>query len=72
MNNIAIARKTEARLVDEARRQGISVDARLERLINEREARAPAADASSSPQLPILHLGAMGAYHRRDICDDGR
>jgi hypothetical protein len=50
MNNIEIARKTEARLVDGARRQGISVDARLERLINEREARAPAADASSSPQ----------------------
>lgn len=24
------------------------------------------------PELPILHLGTMGAFHRRDIYDDVR
>jgi hypothetical protein len=23
----------------------------------------------AAPELPILHLGAMGAFHRRDIYD---
>jgi hypothetical protein len=66
--NIEISHETGARLTHEAQRQGISVDALLERLINEREATAPA--AGSTPHLPILHLGAMGALHRRDIYDD--
>jgi hypothetical protein len=26
----------------------------------------------TAPELPILHLGAMGAFHRRDIYDDVR
>ena len=39
--SIEIAHETEARLVDEAGRQGISVDALLERLIDEREPTAP-------------------------------
>jgi hypothetical protein len=66
--NIEISHETEARLTHDAQRQGISVDALLERLINEREATAPA--AGSTPDLPILHLGAMGAFHRRDIYND--
>ena len=66
--NIEISHETEARLTHEAGRQGISVGALLERLINEREAIAPA--AGSNPDLPLLHLGAMGAFHRRDIYDD--
>jgi hypothetical protein len=68
--SIEVSHETEARLTDEARRQGISVDALLERLINERHATALAAGAGSMPDLPILHLGAMGAFHRRDIYDD--
>ena len=70
--SIEIAHETEARLVDEARRQGISVDALLERLLDEREPAAPAASAAPALELPILHLGAMGAFHRRDIYDDAR
>ena len=70
--SIEIAHATEARLIDEARRQGVSVDALLERLIDEREATPLAAGADAIPHLPILHLGAMGAFHRRDIYDDGR
>ena len=66
--SIEISHETEARITHEAQRQGISVDALLERLINEREATAPA--AGSIPDLPILHLGTMGAFHRRDIYDD--
>jgi predicted nuclease of predicted toxin-antitoxin system len=36
--------------------------------------RGPTAPASTAPalELPILHLGAMGAFHRRDIYDDAR
>ena len=41
--SIEISHETEARITHEAQRQGISVDALLERLINEREATAPAA-----------------------------
>ena len=66
--SIEISHETEARLTNEARKQGISVDALLERLINERQ--TPRADSGSPPDLPILHLGAMGAFHRRDIYDD--
>jgi hypothetical protein len=69
--SIEIAHETEARLIDEARWQGISVDALLERLIDERGPTAPASTASAL-ELPILHLGAMGAFHRRDIYDDAR
>jgi hypothetical protein len=36
--SIEISREIETRLADEARRQGISVDALLERFINERAA----------------------------------
>jgi hypothetical protein len=64
--SIEISHETEARLIDEARTRGISVDVLLERLMNERGATAPAAE------LPILHLGAMGALHRRDIYNDVR
>jgi hypothetical protein len=64
------AREIETRLADEARRQGISVDALLERLINERAALTP--PAQCNPELPVWHFGGAGALHRRDIYDDAR
>lgn len=71
--SIEVSRETEARLTDEAQRQGISVDALLERLVNERGVAARVAAGNvSTPPLPILHLGAMGPLHRRDIYDDVR
>jgi hypothetical protein len=70
--SIEISHETEARLSDEARRQGVSVDALLERLINERGAASHVAGNGSTPKVPILHLGAMGPLHRRDIYDDVR
>jgi hypothetical protein len=65
-----ISPETEARLADEARRQGISVDALLERLVSQH---APQTSrVQSRPELPVWHLGGVGALHRRDIYDDGR
>jgi Arc/MetJ-type ribon-helix-helix transcriptional regulator len=37
--------------------------------LSEKEA-ALSAPSKQSPELPILHLGAMGALHRRDIYND--
>jgi len=68
--SIEVSRETEARLTDEARRQGISVEALLERLISERGVTAHA--AGTAPELPVWHLGAVGPLHRRDIHDDVR
>ena len=82
--SLQISSETEARLTDEARKQGISVDALLERLMKEGVAvLATQADAIErarelvpcgkiAPELPVLHLGEMGALHRRDIYDDVR
>jgi hypothetical protein len=68
--SIEISRETEARLADEAKRLGISVDALLERFIDERAALTQ--PAGPSPALPVWHLGGAGALHRRDIYDDVR
>jgi len=67
--SIEISRETEVRLTDEARKQGLSVEALLEQLLSERRATAFTGNGSV-PKVPILHLGAMGALHRRDIYDD--
>jgi len=79
-----ISSEIEARLTDEARKRGISVDALLERLMKEHgavfatqaeaieRARELVARGKITPELPVLHLGAMGALHRRDIYDDVR
>jgi len=66
--SIEISREIEIRLADEARRQGISVDALLEQFINERAALTP--PSQSNPELPVWHLGGVGSLQRRDIYDD--
>jgi hypothetical protein len=70
--SIEVSQETEHRLTDEARKQGISVEALLDRLISEREAPVRLAGNESATKVPILHLGAMGPLHRRDIYDDVR
>jgi hypothetical protein len=72
--SIDISHETEARLTDEARRQGVSVDALLERLMSERGAAAHVVtrNVSTTPKVPILHLGVIGPLHRRDIYGDVR
>jgi hypothetical protein len=69
--SMEISREAETRLTDEARKQGISVDALLERLMSERGASA-SAGARSAPELPVWHLGGVGSLHRRHIYDDVR
>lgn len=70
---IDISDETEARLTDEARRQGVSVDALLERLMSERSTATHVVTGNGSPpRVPILHLGVIGPLHRRDIYDDVR
>lgn len=67
---IDISREIETRLVDEARRRGVSVETLLKRFIDER---APLfKPAVAPPALPVWHLGSIGALHRRDIYDDVR
>jgi len=71
--SIDTSNETEARITDEAQRQGISVEALLEQLMNERvAARASALGNGAEPKLPVLHLGDLGPLHRRDIYDDVR
>ena len=68
---IDVSHETEARLTSEAKRQGVSVDALLERLMSERGAPAHIVTGNgSTPRVPILHLGVIGPLHRRDIYDD--
>ena len=67
---IEISHEIEARLADEARRRGVSVDTLLKRFIDERTPLTHA--AAAPPALPVWHLGSIGALHRRDIYDDAR
>jgi hypothetical protein len=70
--SLEISRETEARLMGEARKYGLSVDELLERFMNERSAVTPTAGPDPQPELPVLHMGPMGPLHRRDIYDDVR
>lgn len=70
--SIELSPETAARITNEARRQGISVDVLVERRLNEHGSTAPATGTGPIPELPILYLGQMGALHRRDIYDDVR
>ena len=66
--SIKISRETEACISEEARKQGVSVDALLELLVKERAATTQ--PAKSQPELQVWHLGSVGSLHRRDIYDD--
>ncbi len=67
--SIQISQQNEALLTEEAQRQGISIDALLERLISQRRPSA-GEESLEVPELPVLHLGPMGPLHRRDIYND--
>jgi len=70
--SIEISNETAARLAEEAKRQGVSVEALLERLISERAAAVHIPGDGLATEVPILHLGAMGSLRRRDIYNDVR
>ena len=67
---IEIPDKLDAALRAQARAKGVS-EAGFVRQVLE-EVLIPAPGAASTPELPILHLGAMGPLHRRDIYNDVR
>jgi hypothetical protein len=68
--SIEISHEIEVRLTEEARKQGVSVDALLEQLMSGSGETAHLAENGSVPKVPILRLGAMGSLHRRDLYDD--
>ena len=67
-----ISPQTEARIRQEAQRQGISAEALLERLMNNQAAGTAVRAYQALDELPVLHLGPMGPLHRREIYDDVR
>jgi hypothetical protein len=68
--SIEISHETGAGLTQGARKQGISVEELLKRLMSERGGTGHV--AGTAPELPVWHLGEVGPLHRRDIYDDGR
>jgi hypothetical protein len=66
-----ISPQTKARIRQAAQRQGISVDALLERLMSD-QANSTAVRAYQAPELPVLHLGSLGPLDGRNIYDDVR
>jgi hypothetical protein len=55
-----VSQQTEARLTEEARRQGISVDALIERLMNERTAIGPG--PNGAPEAPTVFEQGLGLF----------
>jgi hypothetical protein len=53
-----------------ARAQGVSASDFVQQVLE--QVLAPVSRAASTLELPILHLGAMDALHRRDIYKDVR
>ena len=68
--SLDISPKTEARLAAKAQEQGLSIDALLERLLNDAGNLPVKTVNGDAPQLPVWHLGVRGSLHRRDIYDD--
>ena len=68
--SLDIPRETAVRLAAKAHEQGLSINALLERLLNEAgNLKAPTANGEL-PKLPVWNLGVRGSLHRRDIYDD--
>lgn len=62
----------EQSLLAQAQARGLSLDAYLQEIVaRQAEITEPASpNARETSTLPVLHLGAMGALHRRDLYDD--
>lgn len=58
----------------QARARGLALDDYLQEIISKQAHLSHAVGTNNSmvPELPILHLGVMGALHRRDIYNDAR
>ncbi len=65
---LEIPPESEILLVNQAKREGISVGALVEKLVSEHAAMA--STGRSEVVLPAWDLGVIGSMHRRDIYDD--
>jgi len=68
--SLDISPKIEAALAAKAQEKGISIDAILERLLNDAGPLHLGNGNAPIPELPVWHLGVIGSLHRRDIYDD--
>jgi hypothetical protein len=68
--SIDISATTAARLAARAQELGLSIDAFLERLLNDAADLKANATSGKIPNLPVWNLGVRGSLHRRDIYDD--
>jgi hypothetical protein len=64
-----ISLKTETRLVSKAQELGLSVDAFLERLLNDADDLTTSITAGHARELSVWHLGVRGSLHPRDLYD---
>ena len=68
---IHVSQQTEARLTEEAQRQGVSVDALIERLINEKTVSAPAPKLETVAQTVFEQgLGLFGSPEDAALLDE--
>jgi hypothetical protein len=62
-----ISLETQARLAAKAHEQGLSINAVLERLLNDAGDLKMTTANGELPELPARYLGVRGSLHRRDI-----
>jgi hypothetical protein len=68
--SLDIPQETAARLAAKANEQGLSINALLERLLNDAGDLKMTTANGEVPELPVWNLGVRGSLHRRDIYDD--
>lgn len=68
--SLNISSETEARLAAKAREQGLSIDAFLERLLNDGGYLKTPPSNGEAPVLPARYLGIKGSLRRTEIYDD--
>jgi hypothetical protein len=67
---IHVSPQTEARLTEEARRQGLSVDALIDRLVNEGAGGTPLPTGPASPTVFEQGLGIFGSAEDTALIDE--
>jgi hypothetical protein len=67
--SLDISPQIEARLAARSEEKGLSVDAFLERLLNDADHLTAGTAAGEAPELRVWNLGVRGSLHRRDIYD---
>jgi hypothetical protein len=65
--SLDISLEMEARLVAKAQEQGLSIDALLNRLLNDAVDAPARVINGEAPPFPARYLGVRGSLHRRDI-----